>query len=164
MLTITRKADYALIAMAELTEHYPSLVMTRDISERRNIPVPVLRKVLSMLASRNLLVSIQSPTGGFRLARPPGEITIAEVIGAIEGSFRFAECTGESNGQPRRECEQKPDCPVIGPMRKVHSLLEQCLTGVSIEEFASDTVPESVTLKRSPRRLRRKPARSAAAR
>lgn len=162
MLSITRKADYALVAMADLVEHHPSVVRTRELSERRCIPTPVLRKILSILASRNLVTSIQSPTGGFRLARPPGKITIAEVIAAIEGSFRFTDCRCASNGQPGRRCEQRHACPVIGPMRKVHALLEQCLTGVSIEEFAFDTVPEVMTLKRATRRKRRTPAKATA--
>ena len=154
MLSITRKADYALIAMADLAEQHPSLVRTRDLSERRRIPAPVLRKILTMLASRDLVVSIQSPTGGFRLSRPPEEITLAEVIAAIEGSFRFTDCTGAANGRRKRKCAQKPACPVIGSMRKLHGLLEQCLTGVSIAEFASDMVPETVALKRSPQHKR----------
>lgn len=156
MLSITRKADYALIAMADLADQYPSEVRTRDISERRRIPVPVLRKILTMLASRDLVISNQSPTGGFRLARPPADIAIADVIGAIEGSFRFTDCTGASNGRPKRKCLQKRTCAVIGPMQKIHALLEQCLTGVSIEEFATDTVPEAVALKRPTQRTRRK--------
>jgi len=156
MLSITRKADYALIAVADLAEHYPSVVSTRDLSERRRIPLPVLRKIMSVLASRDLVVSIQSRIGGFKLARLPEEITVAEVIAAIEGSFRFADCTGASNGRRQRKCVQKPACSIAESMRKVHRLLEQCLTGVSIAEFASGAVPETVTLERTASRKRRK--------
>jgi Rrf2 family protein len=149
MLSITKKADYALIAMADFAERYPSVVLTRELSERRRIPVPVLRKILSTLASQDLLASILGPTGGFRMARPPAEISVAEVIAAIEGPFRLADCCDASSEPPKRECEPKPVCPIIEPMKKIHVLLEQCLSGVSIEEFASDTVPEIVTLQRS---------------
>jgi len=156
MFSITRKADYALIAVADLAEHHPLIVNTLELSERRRIPAPVLRKVLTLMAGRDLVVSVQSRTGGYRLARPPEQITVADVIAAIEGSFRFADCAGASNGRPKRKCEQKPVCSIIGSMRKVHRLLEQCLAGVSIAEFAADTVPETVTLKRTASRKRRK--------
>lgn len=160
MLSITRKADYALIAMADLARQHPAVVCTRDLSERRCIPIPVLRKILTMLAGSKLVVSIQGPTGGFRLSRPPREITLADVIAAIEGPFRFVDCAIVAGRRPRRTCEQKSACPVIGPMRKVHGLLEQCLAGVSIADLASDMVPDTVTLSRAaPSRRRRGAAR-----
>ena len=151
LLSITREADYALIAMADLAERYRTVTRIRVLSERRRIPAPVLRKILSTPAGRNLVTSVQSPTGGFRLARPPGEISIGEVIAAIEGSFRFTSGTGTSNNQSNRECERKRACPVVGPMRTVHALIEQCLAGVSIDEFACDTIPEALTLERRTR-------------
>ena len=93
MLTITRKADYALVAMADLAEQYPKTVRTRDIAQRLRIPAPVLQKILTRLASCGLVVSIAGPAGGYHLSQPPEEISLAEVIGAIEGSFCFANCT-----------------------------------------------------------------------
>lgn len=158
MLSITRKADYALIAMADLAQKHPSVVSTRDLSERRCIPIPVLRKILTMLAGSKLVVSIQGPTGGYRLGRPPGEITLANVIAAIEGPFRFVDCVDAAGGRARRACEQKSACPVIWPMRKVHDLLEQCLAGVSIADLASDMVPGAVMLRRGTDSRRRRGA------
>ncbi len=162
MLSITRKADYALVAMADLADHHPSVVRTRDLSKRRRIPTPVLRKILTTLASRKLVGSARGPNGGFRLSRPPEEITLAQVIAAVESSFRFTDCTGTTKGRPKRKCAVRPVCPVVGSMRKVHGLLEQCLTGVSIAEFASDAVPETVTLKRTNSRRRRRAAKAPA--
>jgi len=154
MLSITRKADYAIVAMADMAEHYPAVVTTPDLSRRRRIPKPVLQKILTKLTSHGLLVSVQGPHGGYRLSRLPKAITLAEVIAAIEGSFRFAGCTA-TNGEPKKKCATQPVCPVIGSMSKVHRLLEQCLTGVSIADMASGAVPETVTFT-TPRRPRRR--------
>jgi Rrf2 family protein len=142
--------------VADLAEHHPSVVNTLELSKRRRIAAPVLRKVLTIMASRDLVVSAPGRGGGYRLARPPEKINVADVIAAIEGSFRFTDCTAVSNGRPKRRCAQKPVCPVIGSMCQVHRLLEQCLTGVSIAEFASGAVPETVTLNRTASRKRRK--------
>lgn len=155
MLTITRKTDYALVAMANLAESYPSVVRTRDLSRRRRIPRPVLQKILTTLTGHELLVSVQGPNGGYHLRRPPEEIALADVISAMEGSFRFTGCTG-TRGRPSQKCFARSVCPVMGSMGKVHSLLEQCLTGISIADLASGTVPETVTFTSTRRQQRRR--------
>ncbi len=159
MLSITRKADYALIAMADLAGQYPSVVCARDISNRLRIPAPILQKILTQLASGALLVSVLGPSGGYRLSRPPQQIALADVIAAIEGTFRLTACTGAEPSRASRKCASRPVCPVIGSMRKVHGLLEQCLTGVTLAQLASDTVPEIVTLEAATKRTRRKSAK-----
>jgi Rrf2 family protein len=158
MLAITRKADYALVAVADLAELHPSVVRTRDLALRRRIPGPVLQKILTALTNRGLLVSVQGPNGGYRLSRGPEKIALADVIEAIEGTFRFTCCTGPRTEHAKHECPVRSVCPVSGSMRKVHSLVEQCLTGVSIAQLASDTVPDTVTLHQA--RPRGRPKRS----
>ncbi|UCE59759.1 MAG: Rrf2 family transcriptional regulator [Phycisphaerales bacterium] len=155
MLSITRKTDYALIAMADLAKHHPSVVNTRDISERLRIPGPVLQKILTRLANEGLAVSIQGPKGGYRLSRPPYRISLAQVVTAIEGSFRLTACAGPQPKKAKRDCVAAPTCPISKPMRKVHNLLEQCLTAVNLAQLASDTVPHSVTLSAPAKRRKR---------
>ena len=159
MLSITRVADYALIAMTDLASHYPAPVKMRDISKRMRIPQPTLQKILSALVSRKLVRSIRGPDGGYYLSRPAEEITFFEVVTAVEGSFRLTKCAGNSDGQSTHKCSVRPVCPNIGAMRKVHGLLKQLLDSVSIAHLAEDTVPEALTLKPGPKRKRRRTAK-----
>jgi len=154
MLSITRKADYAIVAMADLAEHHAEVVTTPDLSRRRRIPKPVLQKILTELTNQGLLASVQGPQGGYQLSRLPKAITLAEVIAAIDGPPRFARCTA-TNGEAKQKCAMRPACPMIESMSRVQSLLEQCLTGVSIADMVSGAVPETVKFTK-PRRPRRR--------
>ncbi len=159
MLSITRIADYALNAMTALACQYPEPVKMRDISARLRIPQPTLQKILSELVSHKLVSSIRGPDGGYFLSRPADQITFFEVVTAVEGSFRLTQCAGKPNGAARPKCEVKPVCPNRVSMRKIHVLLEQLLTGVSIAQLAENEVPEALTLKPRPKRKRRKTAK-----
>ena len=160
MLSITRVADYALIAMTDLASHYPAQVKMRDISKRTRIPLPTLQKIMGDLVRHKLVCSIRGPDGGYYLSRPAEEITFFEVVTAVEVSFRLTKCAGNSDGQSTHKCRVRPVCPNIGAMRKVHGLLEQLLTGVSIAQLAENTVPETLSLKPRPKRKRRRTAQA----
>lgn len=77
----------------ESTIRHSSRYPDHSPAQRRRIPIPVLQKILTRFASQKLLVSVQGPSGGYRLSRPPEEIALAEVIPAIEGSFRLTSCS-----------------------------------------------------------------------
>ena len=121
--------------------------------ERGRFPMRTLGLLIGLLLIVDVLAVIFVRT-------KPGR-TVSTCVAAIEGSFRFTDCTGAATGRPERKCEPRAVCPVIGSMRRVHGLLEQCLTGVSIADFASGTVPETITLKRTTGRSRRKPTEPA---
>ena len=80
MLSITRVADYALIAMTDLASHYPAQVKMRDISKRTRIPLPTLQKIMGDLVRHKVVCSIRGPDGGYYLSRPAEEITFFEVF------------------------------------------------------------------------------------
>ena len=150
VLTLTRKTDYALVAMADMAHQHPSAVSARDISERLRMPLPAMQKILTRLMHRELVVSIRGPQGGYRLGRPPEKITLAELIDAVEGPFRLTPCSGPEPNRRRRGCRTKDVCPITGSMRKVHGLLERCLTEVTVAQLAFDTVPAALGLAAGP--------------
>ncbi len=144
MLTLTRKTEYALVALADLalqSANGGSAVSARDMSKRLRMPLPAMQKILTRLMHRGLVVSIRGPQGGYRLGRPPEEIALAELIDAVEGPFRLTPCCGPQPNRPKRDCRTKDVCPITGSMGKVHGLLERCLTEVTVAQLAFDTVP-----------------------
>lgn len=91
------KSDYSLRAILELARNYGGgPIQTGDIAARQGIPEPYLEQLLTMLRKANLIRSVRGPQGGHYLARPPENITIGEIVTALEGSVAPIDCVHES--------------------------------------------------------------------
>ena len=145
MLALTRKTHYALVALADLASTDALTVSASDLATRLLMPLPALQQILTRLKHRGLVISARGSRGGYRLGRLPENITLAEVIDAIGGQFKLTLCSGPERDHELQKCPTRAVCPIMGPMRKVHHLLEQCLEQVTVAQLASDTVP--VTLR-----------------
>ncbi len=138
MLLLTRKTDYALLALASLARQAPSGASARGLAERLSLPLPVLRNILKQLTSRGLLKSTRGTKGGYRLARPPQQITLAQLLEAIEGPMRLARCCSVPEGEEERECQLEESCLIRGNMRRVHASLMQFLDEVTLAQLAEE--------------------------
>jgi Rrf2 family protein len=102
MLRLSKKADYALIAMKHLALHSDrGAASAREIAEQYDIPIELMAKVLQRLVRRGLLASHHGTRGGYQLARRPTQISVADVIQAIEGPVSVTACSTEDG-----RCEQ----------------------------------------------------------
>lgn len=144
MLSLTRKSDYALVALASLARAAPDKLSAREIAERYRVPLPLLMNVLTELVRHGMISSTRGVKGGYRLARAPEDITLAQLIEAIEGPVRLTLCChGESGeeSEPRTEeleCSLMESCPVRDPVRKVHAILHRFLDEVTLAHLLSD--------------------------
>ncbi len=148
MLTLTRKADYALVAMADLARQDPAVVSSSDMADRLRMPLPALQIIMTTLARQGLVTSARGPHGGFRLSGSPARITVAEIIKAVEGPFRLTICCRPELGGREAECDIEDVCPIRDPVRKVHTLVEGCLSGVTLTELVHDQVQVPLGLPR----------------
>ncbi len=146
MLSLTRKTDYALIALAHLARRSEDLVSARDIARQFGLPLPLLMNILNELTHRGLVNSTRGAKGGYRLARGPEAITLAQVIHAIEGPVRLTACCLGEPGVAEEDCTIEALCPVKEPVRRVHDSLEQFLSQVTLAYIASDAVPVSLSV------------------
>jgi Rrf2 family protein len=85
LISVTAKSRYAVVGMAELARGTGDPVPIATVAERRDIPVQFLEQLFSTLRRAGLLVSQRGVGGGYRLARPPEEITVLEVVQALDG-------------------------------------------------------------------------------
>lgn len=85
MISITSKSRYAVVALAELARHPDVPVSAGAIAERREMPVQFLEQLLSSLRRAGLVTSHRGAKGGYTLVRPAGEITVLEVVQALDG-------------------------------------------------------------------------------
>src|SRR5262245_16436328 len=108
-MKLTRASTYALHAVAYMAGHnkkdHP--VASHIIAQKRGIPERFLLKVLKPLVSARVLLSIKGPNGGYRLAKSAGDITMLEVLEAVDGPIRgmAPQNHGEPNGPPHSKLE-----------------------------------------------------------
>ncbi len=96
MISVTAKSRYAVVGMAELSRHGDRPVPISVVAERRGIPVQFLEQLFSTLRRDGLLISQRGAKGGFRLARAADEITVLEVVQALDG--RIGDEATEAGG------------------------------------------------------------------
>jgi Rrf2 family protein len=106
-MQITRQADYAVRAVLYLARNTDQRTATSLIAEEQQIPPSFLAKIVSQLSIAGLLHTSRGARGGVTLARPAKEITLLEVVEAIDGPIQLNECAGE-NGI----CTFDHDCPL----------------------------------------------------
>lgn len=138
MLRLSKKADYALMAMKHLAVRPEgSSASAREIAEQYDIPVELLAKVLQRLARRGLLASLQGTRGGYKLTRPTAMISVADIIQAIDGPLTVTACSTEAEN-----CGQYAKCNVRDPLWKIKDRIVSALTTCSLQEIASELPSE----------------------
>src|SRR3954463_911223 len=123
MLRLSKKADYALIAMKHLALRGDGSSRAREIAGLYDIPIELLAKILQRLVRRGLLVSQQGTRGGYQLARGPGLISVADVIQAIDGPVTVTACSSSEGSN----CEQFAKCNVRDPLWRVRERILSAL-------------------------------------
>jgi len=142
MLRFTKRADYGLMAI-----HYIAIndgfgaVSAKRIAEEFAIPPELMAKILQRLAKQRLVVSTNGPKGGYALARRPTEITVGQVIRALEGPINIVSCLEDS------ECPQMEKCNLRRPVHKIQAAISQVLDTMSLAELTSADVPELLSIK-----------------
>ena len=133
MLRLSKKSDYALIAMKHLAMRPDASSSAREISESYDIPLELLAKVLPRLVRARLLVSVQGTRGGYRLARSAALISVADVIQSVDGPVTMTACSEEDHN-----CDQFTKCSIRDPLWKIKNRILESLQTVSVAEMAAD--------------------------
>tara|TARA_B100001123_G_scaffold51436_3_gene53381 strand:+ start:2417 stop:2902 length:486 start_codon:yes stop_codon:yes gene_type:complete len=132
MLRLSKKTDYALIALKDLASGSAATSCSaREIAARYDIPLELMAKVLQRLARRGLLESHQGTRGGYKLSRPADRISVADVIQAIDGPVLVTACSDEDE-----TCEQYSKCNVRDPLWRLKDRIVQALVSFTLQELA----------------------------
>ena len=126
---------YGLQAMIYIALHSSDNknVDLNQIASELVIPKHFLSKILQLLVKSKLLVSMKGPTGGFRLNRPPKEITLIEVIEAIDGLDMFNQC-----GIGFKRCNDKHPCPIHFEYKHVRDRIEELFKSKTLKELTEE--------------------------
>jgi len=130
MLRISKLTDYAILMMVELTRD-GEMLSAHAVAERIHVEVPTASKVLKLLAGSGLLESYRGANGGYRVSRAAGEISVAEVIAAVEGPIAMTECSVEEG-----LCSQEDNCELRGNWQRISLAVANALEEVSLAEMS----------------------------
>jgi Rrf2 family protein len=137
-MQITRQADYAVRAIYYLSALEPGKrAATSQIAKEQHIPPSFLAKIISQLSVAGLLHTSRGARGGVSLARDPHDITMLDVVEAIDGPIMLNECVGDVHG-----CKFDQECPMREMWCEIQDDLVARLGGTTFADFVEKKKPE----------------------
>lgn len=131
-MKLTMKGDYGLRAMLDMAAYYgQGPIESADIARRQYIPEQYLDQILMALRKEGLVKSVRGPKGGHMLARSPAEITMAQVMQALEGYVPPMECLPNPDF-----CKLSPGCALREVWQQIDAMTQQLLSATTIEQLA----------------------------
>jgi len=137
MIRISKQADYGILLLGHFAKGAGGTTWSaRELAERSRLSSAMVSKVLKMLTRCGLLESARGVRGGYRLTRPPEEVTVGEIIEACDGPITVTECATEtSDSTDNSDCAQEPWCPVRGSWKRLNDAIREALDRVTLAEM-----------------------------
>ncbi|WP_218080347.1 SUF system Fe-S cluster assembly regulator [Anthocerotibacter panamensis] len=130
MIRLTKQSDYGVVLMTRLACEPERFFNASELAAQTHIPPSIVMKVLKLLTGAGLLVSHRGVKGGYGLAYPPAQISIAQIIRALEGPIALTECV-ERPGS----CGLEPSCPLRNPWQHINQAVHQLLADISLAQI-----------------------------
>jgi FeS assembly SUF system regulator len=133
MIRLTKQTDYGIVLLSHLVvspeEHHNAPGLARET----HLPLPMVSKILKLLARSGLLESHRGVKGGYRLARSASQISVADIIAALEGPIAITECAPDSS----EECSYEAFCRVRTNWQRINRAVRDALASVTLQEMAA---------------------------
>jgi len=131
MIRLSREADYGIVLLAQFACESERLTHSaRKLSRETYLPFPMVSKVLKALTRQGFLVSQRGVKGGYSLARRPERITVAEIIGALEGPIAVTECTDTHS-----DCKHDSVCQLRPTWQKINAAVLLTLDKIALSDL-----------------------------
>ncbi len=130
MIRLTKQADYGIVLMTQLAQ--TGQAAAAELAAQTHLPAPMVSKILKMLAKSGLLTSHRGVLGGYELACSAAEISIADVILALEGPIALTECSEHSD----HECSYEAFCRVRDNWQRINQAVRGALEDITIADMA----------------------------
>jgi FeS assembly SUF system regulator len=134
MIRMTRQADYGIVLLTYFADHRPgeATFTARDLAAETHLPVPMVSKILKTLAREGLLASQRGVHGGYRLERSPDQISVVDIITALEGPIGITECTLDDPGT----CDIAARCAVRSNWQTINRVVRDALSRITLSQMA----------------------------
>ena len=132
MLKLTRKTEYALIALKHMLAEDPQRVVnTAEIARRYHIPKELLAKALQQMARHGFVEPVQGARGGYRVAPGLNQISLDEFLERMEGPLALVVCADD------HECPIEDACCIQTPLTKLNATMRRFFAGIRLTEITS---------------------------
>lgn len=132
MLRVTKFTDYATVVLTVLASAPDAVASAAGLAERAGLEVPTVAKLLKPLAQAGLVEAFRGANGGYRLARPAHDISLIEIVEAMEGPLGMTECSIHAG-----VCGIEESCNVRANWRHINDVVADALRGVSLAQMLS---------------------------
>lgn len=130
MLKLSKLADYATVLMTAVAREPAQTHTGQGLAERTHIPPPTVAKLLKTLTKAGLLESLRGARGGYRLARAAERISVADIIGALEGPIAVTDCSSHGGA-----CNLETDCATRANWRLINTAIRGALEAVTLAQM-----------------------------
>ncbi len=145
-MKLTTKGRYAVTAMLDLALHFEQGAVTlSDIAKRQGISLSYLEQLFAKLRRNGLVDSIRGPGGGYNLARDPSQVSVAEIVLAINENIDARRCGGEQN------CAQDERCLTHQLWEDLSERIHTFLSGITLADLVSQPNVREVALRQDGR-------------
>lgn len=138
MLRVSKLSDYATVLLVELAGDPARIRPAAELAELVHLELPTVSKVLKMLSSAGLVESYRGVAGGYRLAQAPADISVAQIVQAIEGPIGMTECSLHEGA-----CSHESHCGVRSPWQRISTAVVNALRNVSLADMLADQPTDS---------------------
>jgi FeS assembly SUF system regulator len=129
MIRINRETDYGVLILSLMAMDPERRYSAAWLAEQRGLPLPVVSKVLKHLVRSGLLVSYRGAKGGYGLARSPRQITVADIVAALEGPIALTDCVEGGDAS----CQYSTGCVVSSNWNRINKVVQTALEGITLE-------------------------------
>lgn len=136
MIRLSRLTDYAITLLSYVGNESDALWTAAGLSEKSGLPLPTVAKVLKVLAKSGLVSAQRGAIGGYKLTRTPSQISVAQIIEAMDGPIAITKCAHGS----AQKCAIKNFCAMSGGWNKVNGAIRDALNDVSLAEMVSPSL------------------------
>jgi FeS assembly SUF system regulator len=130
MLRVTKLTDYASVVLTVLASDPVAVLSATELAERAGLEAPTVAKVLKPLAQARLVEGFRGANGGYRLARAATDISLVEIVEAMEGPLGMTECSVHEG-----HCGIEESCGVRANWRRINDVVADALRGVSLAQM-----------------------------
>jgi FeS assembly SUF system regulator len=130
MLRISRLTDYGTMILVHLASRKPRVCSASDVAAGTHVALPTAQKILKVLARAGLVMSARGVEGGYSLARPPENITAADILNALEGPVAITECSDAAS-----HCELESRCQVGNAWQKINKAIRVALDDITLVDL-----------------------------
>ena len=132
MIRLSKMADYSFVLLNQMLSKAGASWSAADLAEATGLPLPTVAKLMKLMGKMEILTAQRGAAGGYRLAKDPAVVTVADIIEAVDGPISLTQCVNEH--EP--DCAVQNFCGMRGGWDKMNAAVKQALSTVTLKDMA----------------------------